>query len=229
MTTRQHPVIGSALPQGRQRSRILVQTGAVAGMVGPVLFTAAFLVQQWARRDGYDWVAEPVSNLEAGPRGWIQQANFVVFGALMGLFAVALYRGLGGPRVRGLGPVLVGLSSLGLFLAALMPIEADAAGRPYDPGGHFVAGVTFFLGSALAQLALGLTLRHDERWVGVARYAVVCGSLALVGFVVLGRFAVPDDAPLHDWAGLVQRAVIMLVTFPCLVAVAARLHRISRA
>jgi hypothetical membrane protein len=206
----------------------LVRLGALAGLAGPVLFTAAFLAQQWARRDSYDWVAEPVSNLEAGPHGWVQQLNFVVFAVLMATFALALHRALGTGGRRWWAPALLGLSSVGLLLAAALPIEEDASGTAYDPGGHFVAGVTFFLSSALAQVALGATLRHDPRWAGVARYALACGVVALAGFVVLGRFAVPDGAPLHEWAGLLQRTVIMVVTFPCLVTVAWRLRRLTR-
>jgi hypothetical protein len=38
----------------------------------------------------------------------------------------------------------------------------------------------------------------------------------------------PDGAPLHGYAGLAQRAVILVVTFPCLVAVATRLTRLAR-
>ena len=227
MDTHQHPLTVS-VENGHQETPRLVGLGALAGLTGPVLFTAAFLAQQWARRDSYDWVAEPVSNLEAGPHGWVQQLNFVVFAVLLATFALALLRVLGTDRHRWWGPALLGVASVGLLLAAALPIEEDASGTAYDPGGHFVAGVTFFLSSALAQLALGATLRRDPRWAGVARYALACGVLALAGFVVLGRFAVPDDAPLHDWAGLLQRAVLLLVTFPCLVAVARRLRRRAR-
>ena len=228
MDAHQHSLVG-APPARRQHSLDLAGIGAVAGLVGPVVFTAGFLAQQWVRRDSYDWVAEPVSNLEAGPSGWVQQANFALFGTCMLLLAGALFRELGGPARRRVGPVFVGLSGLGLFGAAVFAIEADANGVAYDPGGHFLAGgIMFFLNSALALLTLGVTLRSDQQWRGVARYAVVCGLLALAGFVLLGAFAVPDEAPLHPWAGLLQRVVIVLVTFPCIVAVSARLRRIAR-
>ena len=200
---------------------------ALAGIAGPVLFTAAFLAQQWARRATYDWVAEPVSNLEAGPHGWVQQANFVLFGILMAVFAVGMHRGMPHGRLSWLGPALLGVSSVGLFLAAALPIEEDAHGVAYDPGYHFVAGVTFFLSSALALLVLSRSLAADRRWRGVARYALVAGVLALIGFVTMGVLAIPDGSPLHPYAGLAQRLVIMAVTFPCVVALALRLHRIA--
>lgn len=206
---------------------------ALAGITGPVLFTTAFLVQQWARRDTYDWVSEPVSNLEAGPHGWVQQASFVVFGVLMAAFALGMRRGVARSRSRSrlswLGPAFLGLCSAGLFVAAAFPIEEDAQGVAYDPGLHFVGGVTFFLSSGLALLALSRSLRADPRWGDLLpRWTLVAGLLALVGFVTLGAFAIPEDAPLQGYAGLAQRVVIVTVTFPCLVALALRLRAIAR-
>ena len=72
-------------PAGGRRSLSLP---AWAGIIGPVLFTATFLAQEAFRRSEYDPLAEPVSALEAGPNGWIQQVNFVVFGVLTIAFAL---------------------------------------------------------------------------------------------------------------------------------------------
>jgi hypothetical membrane protein len=201
---------------------------ALAGITGPILFTTAFLVQQVARRDTYDWVGEPVSNLEAGPHGWVQQANFVVFGILVAAFAMGMNRAVARSPLSWVGPAFLGLCSAGLFLAAIFPIEEDSHGVAYDPGHHFVAGVIFFLSSGLALLALSRSLARDGRWGGLPRYALVAGLLAFAGFVTLGAFAIPDDAPLHPYAGLAQRVVLLTVTFPCLVALALRLRRITR-
>ena len=202
-----------------------VRMAALAGVVGPLLFTLAFLVQEAFRRDDFSPIAEPVSALEAGPHGWIQQVNFVVFGLMLLAFAVGLDRGVASTKSGILGPALLGVASVGLFLAAVFPLREDAAGVTYDPGGHFAAGVTFFLSTALAMLVLAPRLSRDPRWRGLATYTSTCGVLALIGFVVMGRFAIPDDAVLHEYAGLAQRMVILLVTFPCLVVLALRLRR----
>jgi hypothetical protein len=53
---------------GKQPNRSLTLP-AWAGIIGPVLFTAGFLAQEALRRDEYDPLAEPVSALEAGPKG----------------------------------------------------------------------------------------------------------------------------------------------------------------
>lgn len=204
-----------------------VRLGALAGIAGPLLFSIAFLAQNLLRSDD-DAVAEPVSALEAGDLGWVQQVNFVVFGALMLVFAMALHRTLSSDAGR-LGASLLAVSACGLFMAAAFPLREDSDGEVYDPGYHFYSGVTFFLGSALALLVLSRAFARDPHWHSLSTYALVAGLFAIAGFVLLGRFAIPDDAPLHDVAGLLQRAVILLVTFPCLVAIGHRLRRISRA
>jgi hypothetical protein len=171
-----------------------VRVGALAGVVGPLLFTLGFFLQEAFRHDEFSPVAEPVSALEAGPNGWIQQVNFVVFGLMILTFAFGLNRGLSPTRMGALGPALLCVAAVGLFLAAAFPLREDAAGVTYDLGFHFVA-------------------RRDvlPEHIGGPAGAVASG--------VAG-----DSAPLHDYAGLAQRTVLLLVTFPCLVTLALRLR-----
>lgn len=78
-----------------QRSGSEIQAiGAVAGLIGPILFTSGFVVQGLFRRGEYDPIAETVSALEAGPNGWVQQLNFLVFATLMMIFGAGLGSGL---------------------------------------------------------------------------------------------------------------------------------------
>jgi hypothetical protein len=119
------------------------------------------------------------------------------------------------------------LSGIGLLLAAALPLREDAAGNTYDPGGHFVTGVTFFLCSALALVVLSVRMRGDPNWRGLANCTLGGGCVALSCFVVLGWFAIPDHAPLHAYAGLLQRATILVVTFPVSVTMGVWLLRLS--
>jgi len=196
---------------------------AWAGIIGPVLFTATFLAQEAFRIEEYSPLAEPVSALEAGPNGWIQQVNFVVFGVLTMAFAVGLHLGVRPTRTGIAGPAALFVSGIGLLLAAIFPLREDAAGVTYDPGGHFVAGVVFFLTSAVGLIAVSRRLARDPRWRSLATYTLTAGAVALAGFVVLGTLVMPDDAPLHDWAGLAQRALIIIVLFPCRIVLSLRL------
>ena len=142
----------------RERLAAWVSWAAWAGILGPVLFTAAFLAQEAFRRGEYDPVAEPVSALEAGPTGWIQQLNFVVSGLLTMAFAVGLHRGLRATRAGIVGPALLFVSGIAFLLAAAFPLREDGAGVMYDPGGHVVAGFTFFLSSPLGLIVVSRRL-----------------------------------------------------------------------
>jgi hypothetical membrane protein len=201
---------------------------AWAGIVGPLLFTLTFLGQELFRADEYSPISEPVSALEAGPHGWVQQANFVVFGLLTAGFAVGLHRGVRQRVGSVVGPALLFVSSVGLVLAAVFPLREDAAGVTYDPGGHIVAGLMFFLSSAIGLIVLSRRLAHDPRWRSLAMYVLVSGVLSQAGFVLMGVLVMPDDAPLHDWAGLAQRALILIVLFPARIALSIRLLHVAR-
>ncbi len=183
---------------------------AWAGILGPSCSPPPTWRRSCFASDEYSPIAEPVSALEAGPHGWVQQANFVVFGLLTLAFAVGLHRGIRPSRAGLAGPALFFASGIGLLLAAILPLREDASGTTYDPGGHFVAGVVFFLSSAAGT---GRPVATDEPRSCLAEHrrpdALAPGCSAWSGFVTLGVLAIPDGAPLHDWAGLAQRVVLL--------------------
>ena len=141
--------------------RSVIAAGAIAGIVGPILFTVTFLVQGLFRLEEYDPVAEVISALEAGPGGWVQQVNFVVFGLLTIAFVVALHLGLRPTYWGFIGPSLLVLSGMALVSAAVFPLREDAAGVTYDPGLHIVGGMTYFLSSALGLIVVSRQLAAD--------------------------------------------------------------------
>ena len=209
------------------RGRWLTLTGW-AGIVGPVLFTLAFVGQELARRDEYSPLAEQVSALEAGPNGWIQQLNFVVFGVLTMVFAVGLHRGLRPVRLGVIGPALFFVTGIAAIMAGVFPLREDAAGVTYDPGGHMPAGMTFFLGSTLALIAVSFRVARDPRWRSLRFFIATVALLMVVGNVLMVRLVIPDDAPLHEWAGLGQRILVVGLLFPARIVLASRLILTAR-
>lgn len=208
-------------------SRWLTLTGW-AGMLGPVLFTVTFIGQELFRMEEYSPLAEPVSALEAGPNGWIQQLNFVVFGVLTMMFAVGLHLGLRPMRLGVIGPALFFVTGVAAIMAGVFPLREDAAGVTYDPGGHMPAGMTFFLGSTLALIVISFRVARDPRWRGLRYYLGTTAVALIIGNVIMVRLVIPDDAPLHDWAGLGQRILVLGLLFPARIALSHRLIRVGR-
>ena len=206
----------------------LMRWAAMAGIAGPVLFTLGFLAQEQLRRGEYDPLSELVSALEAGSHGWIQQVNFVVLGVLTMIFAVGLHRGLAPSRAGIVGPVALFISGAANVLGAIFPLREDAGGATYDPGGHQVAGMLFFASSFIALIALSRRCAGDPGWRNIAGWMLGAGVLGALSFPLMGALVIPDDAPLHDWAGLAQRFIVLVLLFPARIALAIRLLRVSR-
>lgn len=207
---------------------MLRRVAGYAGIAGPLFFVGCFLIQEAVRRDEFDWIAEPVSALAIGPDGWIQNVNFVVLGLLTIPFAIGLQLGMAPSRGGLVGPIAMTISGVAPFLAATFPLQADAAGETVYPAGHVAASTVFFLSSAVALVALSRRMLHDARWRSLATYALIAGGIGLACFVGMGTLVIPDDAPLHDWAGLLQRLIVVLVLFPCRIALAVRLVRTTQ-
>src|SRR5918994_2857436 len=108
------------------------------------------------------------------------------------------------------------------------PLREDAAGATYDPGGHQISGTLFFASSFIALIALSHRCAADPRWRNIAGWMLAAGVLAALSFPLMGALVIPDDALLHDMAGLAQRLIVVVLLFPARIALAFRLLRVSR-
>jgi hypothetical membrane protein len=211
--------------RGISEPRAVVRVLALGGILGPILFTAAFIAQALFK-PGYSHLSDPVSALAAGPNGWVQDVNFFVFGPLMIAYAVGLHLGMRSTRLGLIGPALLVLSGLGLLVAGAFPAR-DASGAFSVGPGHMTGAFIAFLGAGTGLIAISRRMVRDPRWRSVGTYALASGIAILVLFFATGRLAVPDDAPLHQWAGLLQRATVA-VWFPCTIVLALRLWHVER-
>jgi hypothetical membrane protein len=220
-----------ATPANEETARVSgghpkIRTLALAGIVGPTLFTIGILVQPLYRSDTYDAISQLVSDLTAGPYGWVQQVNFIVFGLLVIAFAAGLHLELRPTRAGIAGPALLGFNGIGLLIGGLFPLRVDATGLVYDPlGVHTANGTIFFLSLGLAPAVMSLRLRGDPRWRHLATYTLVTGIALLITVVAIVALVRPTDAPLHNWFGLAQR-LVLAIWLPYIVVLALRLRRV---
>ena len=203
---------------------------AGASICAPILFAMGFVMQGFLRTDlrlGYNPITQEVSDLTAGPLGWIQQVNFIVFGLLLIAFGVGLSRGIQKASPWMVGPALVVWNGIELIIAGLFPRSENAEGHIYDPlGVHMMNGMLFFLSIGIVLVILSLQLARDERWRNLAIYTRVTGILVFVLNVLNGFFAEAAGDPLHPWLGLFQRS-ILAVWFLCLIILGLRLWRLG--
>ena len=194
-------------------------TLAWAGVVGPVWFTTLVVLQGLLQPD-YSHVRLPISALAAWPAGWIQNVNFYVAGTLIVLFAFTLHHAVHQTRGGLIGVALLATGGLGVFLAGVFP-WIMVNGVPTETAPHAVAAVTAFGATGLGLLAFSRRLASDPRWRDLAAYTLGTAIAVLCLFVTVGFFAVDDGAPLHAWAGLIQR-LLCFVWFTWMIVVALR-------
>jgi len=217
---------GNTIPEPKAILSLL----AAAGIFAPIVFTVGFVVLGFLRTDlrlGYNPIAQEISDLTAGPSGWVQQVNFVVFGLLIIAFAVGLRRGVRKASPWMVGPALVAWNGVELMVAGIFPRREDATGHIYDPlGVHMMNGMIFFLSIGIVLIVLSLRFARDERWRDLAIYTRVSGIALFMMSMLNGIFAEAPGDPLHPWLGLIQRA-ILAVWLLCLLILAIRLWRVA--
>lgn len=179
---------------------------ALAGIVGPVVLVATFVVLGLLR-PGYSPVRQAVSDLGVGPNGWVLDASAVFLGVLLIAFAVGFGRTqlpVLGSRGRWLCPALLSLPGLG-FITVGFFTEA-----PPTLLEHSLASAVALLGGAAAFLGVGLELRRDRRWRRWAVYSLVASPVTFALIVVMSVAFTPGSplAP-AGVAGLAERVVIV--------------------
>jgi Protein of unknown function (DUF998) len=128
----------------RTTPRSLVRLAALAGMVGPIAFAFGLACVTWTE---YDFLRELgfsvtdhgdsawPSGLAQGPHGWVQIANYALFGVLVLGFLAELRFEFLRRRSRRVATTLLAMLGLGFVLAAF-PEDGPPFGEPQTWAGY---------------------------------------------------------------------------------------------
>lgn len=187
-----------------------------AGIAAPILFTGVYLIDG-AIRPGYDPMRHPVSLLSLGDGGWVQVASFILNGALLAVFAVALRARLHGGRAAVAGPAAIGASGLGMIVAGVFSTQPLFGYPPGTPVGmataveltsvlHLVGAMLLFFGLVVAAVALARRFRQ----AGAHAWAILSLAVGVVVFVFFGASGGgPSGQLFPEVGGLLQRVSLV--------------------
>jgi hypothetical membrane protein len=215
-----------AAAHGLERHSVIAALAA-AGIIGPVIFVTLALVQSLLRPE-HSFVSDPISALAAGPSGWVQDMNFLLFGCFMMAYAIGLHRGVRPTRWGAVSPAFLVLSGLGLMWAGLFPATDPSGAFQENRLLHIPGFIMTFLGAATGLMLMSRRMARDPRWKNLPTYALATGAAMLLLLLAGARFVRPSTAPLHPWWGLFQW-ILLAVWLPCTVALARRQVRVARA
>jgi hypothetical membrane protein len=191
----------------------LTRTLLACGVVGPLLFSAAVLIQG-ATRPGYSAWRNAGSQLALGDQGWMQTINFFACGLLLLCFAIGLRRALPAGRGSTWTPRLVAGIGLCLVLAGIFPVNP---GLGYPPGVpatyslhgaiHFVVGTLLFGQLSAVCFVLARRFASDPGWKAWAPGSIAIGAIVALFYLATVVVSFIDQAGSGPaaWHGLLQR------------------------
>jgi hypothetical protein len=194
--------------------------------VGPLLFLAIASIEGSLRAE-YDPIAEPISALALGPRGWIQKLNFVLLAASFLSFAVVLRTELRDGVASVVAPAVFLLMTIGVTLAGIFTMDAPGVRPTIDGRLHDGAGFLVFPWMPLVLFLVARRFRRDTAWRPYFGYTLVTAFVCLATMIFFLLFVgLPSGPPLpaSGIRGLVQR-FLMLVFFTWIALVAWRSRR----
>jgi hypothetical protein len=182
-------------------------------MVGPALFVVAFTIEGWMR-PGYTPSRMFVSELSLGPSGYLQIANFVVFGVLFLTFTRAVAGEFRQERASRAGTIL--LTIIGACYLLSGPFVMDPATTPPDQMSwhgklHAILGGLAFSLSPVSCFVFARQFRIDPRWRSF-RISTIAAAVLITATIVLWKIlpARPTAAPnvFNGWVGIFQRVAL---------------------
>jgi hypothetical protein len=188
------------------------------GVAGAALFTIIYLIEG-ATRSGYSAWRLAISALSLGSGGWIQQANFVVFGVCTLCMAVAWRSALKGSGYAIAYPIIRGIEGLALIMVGFFSQDpalgyppGTALSTPTLHGEIHIIGAYVVVGAMASGLfVIAWRFARDPRWRGWVAYSVISGLLTIVFMAFFGAGQNPHSM-FAGYAGLFERLATNIET-----------------
>jgi hypothetical protein len=205
-----------------------MRAGAAAGIVGPAVFTGAWIVGS-LRQTRHPATAIQISGLAAADARdpWIMITGFLVLGGCGVAFGAALHKALGGSGCAGPAPRLIQGAGVLTIAAGLLRRDhmlLTSGSVSWHNHAHDVISAVLYADLVVVQLLLAVRFGRDPRWQGWQgwqRWRPWLLASGIASAAVLVVFAAGTSSP--D-AGLVQRVAVS-IPLAALAAIAARLFR----
>lgn len=189
-------------------SKTIIRTAALAGIVGPAIFILVFTLEGWLR-PGYSPLAQYVSELSLGPRGWIEIVNFLIVGTLMLWFSHGVAAVFSNGRASKAGPLLLAIIGLCLLLSGPFVTDTNPvfAQKSFAGMVHSLLGAVVFTCAPASCFVFYHRFRQDPDWRPLAAWTLVTGIATAIAVIAMEAGQQPGSA-LYPWLGLIQRAAL---------------------
>ena len=199
-----------------------MRVGAAAGIVGPAVFTGAWIAGS-LRQTGHAAIEIQISGLAAADARdpWIMITGFLVLGGCGVAFGATLHQALGGRGHAGPAPRLIQGAGVLTIAAGLLRRDhmlLTSGSVSWHNHAHDVISAILYVNLVAVQLLLAVRFGGDPRWRPWRPWLLASGIASAAVLIV---FAAGTSAP--D-AGLVQRVAVS-IPLAALAAVAAGLLR----
>jgi len=186
---------------------------AWAGILGPMLFVAVFTIESWLR-PGYAPVRMYVSELSLGLRGWIQNANFMVFGLLFLMFTRSVSGEFQTEKAARAGILLLSIIAIcylpfGFFV--MDPVSTPRNELTFSGVFHALIGEIVLVLMPVSCFVFLLRFHEQAKWRFLQRRTIELGTIiALATSLIIASMNLSGvQNVLHEWLGLIQRFSIV--------------------